>query len=1034
MMENKVNLTWSLILILIGRVSSGNMTCADIWNCRWTERLDPSVNHEGYCVLWEQDDPFFRASLPPPFDGGIDIDVRCSRGTHTPDTQLFECMKNMTDTSLITIERLTIYACNYLEIHESDLAAFPSLSTLEIRYGSLGYISPRALCGSISLSFLDFYVDAIADNITSPYPEAFIGNTCNNDQTLAAGNLHSGETFLPMLQEMSLSNFQFSEPIPENAFQNLLHLQILHLSFISFSSNETFMSLDVLSNLESLQINHPTSYINLDFFFGNVLPKLQNLKKLWLLETNIKTLSSVRDVFSNNPLIEEISFFWNKLSFIHELTFRNLSNLRSLDLAVNKNLTSLQHDFLRGLINLEELILKDCSLKSLNEVDFSDVTSLKTLSAEKNDITEIPNIFSNFPEQDVVLSRIQTIKLQSNNIKCVKLFTFSNLAHLSEIDLSLNLISSVDDKAFYNLENIESINLAGNRLAVISPKSLFNLQGLYLLDLKDNMLTYFPTFPCNVNSRLGLNGLPSIRVLTDLRRNNLQCDCSMFEFLYHFIAFGFTEGCSLPSLYDREKYWPGVHYLVNQRFHQAELLCNNPRGFFYIEDILNEPSLFLSDISNTSYFSCPRGCRCIRACQESVNIVSCRNQSFTDIPSDLDESTEILFLQNNRIESIPKSSLDVVPNLQYLNLHDNRVNHIEKGSLDQLLDVDLSDNRLTELPRGTMMSLSLKNLNFSKNDISSLYAASFAGLPFLEILDLSHNEITVFPSGLFDNLTKLTSVFIGGNPLNCTCDMLYLSKWYRQASFKPNGTRPDTDFGQIECVPFANGTQLSKWIDDHETSCLSVSEEPVVVTGSNSALVSVLLIIITILTVVFITTLVIYRYHLEFSVMVYARTGFRCFQISREDESSKDFDAFISFSNQDNDFVLNDILPRLENHSPPWKLCIHHRDFAVGESIATNILNAIERSKRTIIILSTQFLESEWCSYEFRAAHSQALRERSQKILLVMFNDVDKSTLDKELKAYISTNTYLRTDDTMFWSKLKYALPEPINSTEESTL
>ncbi|PIK42173.1 Toll [Apostichopus japonicus] len=125
----------------------------------------------------------------------------------------------------------------------------------------------------------------------------------------------------------------------------------------------------------------------------------------------------------------------------------------------------------------------------------------------------------------------------------------------------------------------------------------------------------------------------------------------------------------------------------------------------------------------------------------------------------------------------------------------------------------------------------------------------------------------------------------------------------------------------------------------------------------------------------------------------------------------------------DRQFVLEEFIPRLESEENKRKLCIHHRDFVVGECIATNIINAIENSNKILILCSKNYLESEWCSYEFKTSHHQALSDRSRRIVLIMMEDVKKSTLDKEIKAYISTNTYLEKKDPLFWSKLLYSVP-----------
>jgi L-ribulose-5-phosphate 3-epimerase UlaE len=45
-------------------------------------------------------------------------------------------------------------------------------------------------------------------------------------------------------------------------------------------------------------------------------------------------------------------------------------------------------------------------------------------------------------------------------------------------------------------------------------------------------------------------------------------------------------------------------------------------------------------------------------------------------------------------------------------------------------------------------------------------------------------------------------------------------------------------------------------------------------------------------------------------------------------------------------------------HNGNAKLCIHQRDFLPGEEITVNITNAIHESKKTICIITREFLKS----------------------------------------------------------------------------
>ncbi|CAB1335894.1 unnamed protein product [Coregonus sp. 'balchen'] len=75
------------------------------------------------------------------------------------------------------------------------------------------------------------------------------------------------------------------------------------------------------------------------------------------------------------------------------------------------------------------------------------------------------------------------------------------------------------------------------------------------------------------------------------------------------------------------------------------------------------------------------------------------------------------------------------------------------------------------------------------------------------------------------------------------------------------------------------------------------------------------------------------------------------------------YDAFVSYSERDAEWVEEFLVPELENSQPPLSLCLHKRDFLPGHWIMDNIINAMDRSRRTLFVLSEHFVHSEWCRY-----------------------------------------------------------------------
>lgn len=151
---------------------------------------------------------------------------------------------------------------------------------------------------------------------------------------------------------------------------------------------------------------------------------------------------------------------------------------------------------------------------------------------------------------------------------------------------------------------------------------------------------------------------------------------------------------------------------------------------------------------------------------------------------------------------------------------------------------------------------------------------------------------------------------------------------------------------------------------------------------------------------------------------------FRWLVTEKEIDRDKLYDAFVSYSHLDEWFVDNELVPELEGGPNPYKLCIHYRDWLAGAHIPTQIHKSVNDSKRTIIVLSPNFLASFWAKMEFHEAYIKAMKERCPRVIIILLRDIDDQVkLDDELKVYLRTYTYIKWHDPRFWSKLKYALP-----------
>jgi len=100
-----------------------------------------------------------------------------------------------------------------------------------------------------------------------------------------------------------------------------------------------------------------------------------------------------------------------------------------------------------------------------------------------------------------------------------------------------------------------------------------------------------------------------------------------------------------------------------------------------------------------------------------------------------------------------------------------------------------------------------------------------------------------------------------------------------------------------------------------------------------------------------------------------------------------EWDAFVSYSHEDHDWVVSELLPRLRAArigGQPMRVCIDEESFQPGAPIVTEIEHAVLQSRKTLLILSPAYLKSDWATFESIMVSTLDPANRQRRLLPVL--------------------------------------------------
>ena len=294
-----------------------------------------------------------------------------------------------------------------------------------------------------------------------------------------------------------------------------------------------------------------------------------------------------------------------------------------------------------------------------------------------------------------------------------------------------------------------------------------------------------------------------------------------------------------------------------------------------------------------------------------------------------------LHLMNALAEYVNYDFFPSFPALEVLNISNNNLRNSlrtdEEGKLFQGLKtlrvLDISRNDIGHVTNKSLLPLeNLEELYLTVNGMGH-FTPIVSHMKKLRHLDLSKNQLHNIPKEIRDHLDMLAESFnvtvnMTFNPIACTCANIDFLIWIRESKVwfgtaynyycqEPDGSQKYMDdiLGTIAILQRTCGSYVGVFV------------------GALVCCLSVALVLVMALA---------YRFRWKLRYLYYiTRLGLRRRERLLEEEQQQfHYDAFLSFSSEDSDFVEGEMMRRLEEDHG-LRLCIHTRDFTPGEFTAT---------------------------------------------------------------------------------------------------
>ncbi|KAL3868305.1 hypothetical protein ACJMK2_041129 [Sinanodonta woodiana] len=321
-------------------------------------------------------------------------------------------------------------------------------------------------------------------------------------------------------------------------------------------------------------------------------------------------------------------------------------------------------------------------------------------------------------------------------------------------------------------------------------------------------------------------------------------------------------------------------------------------------------------------------------------------------------SIEIINLRYNGLTRLPVNFGHENKELRILDLKGNRLSHFEMAiyAMKKLVFIDLSDNHIEVLSNDFIDNIQfIKKIQQSNNYLNSTWPRERDSLYYLQKknirIDYAYNStrnLKLSTEGN-DRFPETFTIGISGNLLQCSCENVYFPKWIISSDVSLLGRE------SLDCIFYDEKIDINQdLIDKIQFRCKLPRTIAIIVTVCIACCAGIMLLFV-----------IIFRQRKK------ARRQYVIMNLKKEIRERKlSYIVFVSCSSDDQETTDKCVVPVINAYLKEKLEAI--QDLAVtgmetivpGRMLMNEIYRCIEGALVVVLLVTENFLESDWCNLE----------------------------------------------------------------------